>query len=644
MCGITGALGLGADTMLASRMNRCLAHRGPDDEGISPTLDARGATVGAFAQRRLAIIDLSPGGHQPMVREDGRYVLVFNGEIYNYKELRAALEREGARFTSDSDTEVVITGLARHGHEFVGRLRGMFAFAFWDRDASRALLARDPFGIKPLFIGERDGAIAFASELRALLTGGFASRVVDAGAVAAYLAWGSVPEPAAMLRGATMLPAGVVAEVVVRGGRAESPRLLAQYTPFSPGGTSIDQGRLGSITDPRTAAETILAALRDSVAHHLIADVPVALFLSGGIDSSVVCALATEVSETKLDSFTIAFAEQEFTEAAFARAAAEKFGTRHHEIPLSGDDFFASLDAAFGAMDQPSMDGLNTYVVSRAVRAEGIKVVLSGLGGDEVFAGYPSFARARAIGRWWPVLRAARAPLRAATQRLGVRGAKLAALLREGSAPRAAYGASRLLFPEPMVLALTGRLPGAQDVVAPYRTSPLGDVSWYELTGYMRNTLLRDSDVFAMANSLELRVPFVDREVVAASLAVADALKLERGMSKPLLIRALGDRLPRAVWDRPKQGFALPFARWMLGPLRAEVESALTNPARVERVGLRGGETRRVWEQFASGRGGVTWSRPWAIYTLVRWAETVGVEVGAGVELPLAGGAPAMAS
>ena len=604
-------------------MHDCLAHRGPDDDGVAAVSNATGVPLGAIAQRRLAIIDLSPGGHQPMVSADARYSLVFNGEIYNYRELRRALELDGARFGTSSDTEVLLNGLAMHGPHFVRRLRGMFAFVFWDRDRSRALLGRDPFGMKPLWIARQDGALAAASEIRALVAGGFVRPSLSRDAVAGYLTWGAPPEPQAILQGAAAVPAGVVLDVSVSGGRASAPNEVARVSPFEP----LPDARWPAVpvTDPARAPELVLEALRESVAHHLIADVPVALFLSGGIDSSVVASLATEISDRTLDSFTVTFAEQEFSEASHARSAAQRFGTRHHEIPLSGEDFFDALGAAFRAMDQPSMDGLNTFVVSRAVRSEGIKVVLSGLGGDEMFAGYPSFSRAQRIRRWWPLLRAIGTPGHSALRHAGIHGAKLAGMLGERSPARAAYRASRTLFPSGAVRALTGVDPAPRRADEPPGLSLLQSVSWHETTGYMRDVLLRDSDVFAMANALELRVPFVDRGVVAASLAIADSLKLQRGMSKPLLIHALGDRLPRDVWDRPKRGFALPFAEWMRGPLRDEVESALTSPSRLERVGIRPQAAKEIWRGFLARQRGMTWSRPWAIYTLVRWAEEIGV-------------------
>jgi asparagine synthase (glutamine-hydrolysing) len=641
VCGITGVFGGGNSLVHARRMNDCLAHRGPDDHGVAALRDASGVYVGAIAQRRLAIIDLSPAGHQPMVSANGRYSVVFNGEIYNYRELRRQLEHDGARFVTSSDTEVLLAGVALHGHEFVGRLRGMFAFVLWDRDRARALLARDPFGIKPLWMVEQAGVLAVASEIRALLVGGFVRPALSSDALAGYLAWGSPPEPQGMVDGVVAVPAGSVLEVSVSGGIPSSPREVAHFSPFDKLPNAAMP--IAAVRDPAHGAEIILDALRDSVAHHLIADVPVALFLSGGIDSSVISALATEVSDRTLDSFTVVFNESEFSEATQARIAAHRFETRHHEIPLSGEDFFAALPSAFRAMDQPSMDGLNTFVVSKAVRDAGIKVVLSGLGGDELFAGYPSFARAQRLRRWWPVLRALRTPGRAAFSRAGIHGAKLAAMLRERSPARAAYVASRMLFPRDMIHALTGRDVVRHEEREPPELSLLQQVSWYELTGYMRNVLLRDSDIFAMAHALELRVPFVDRGVVAASLSVADSLKLQTGVTKALLVHALGDRLPREVWDRPKRGFALPFAEWMRGPLRDEVGSALTSPSRLERVGIRPDAAGAVWRAFLSERG-VTWSRPWALYTLVRWAEELGAGVGAEATVRGATAASALAS
>lgn len=613
MCGIAGIIGGGGADAVA-RMNDCLAHRGPDDEGVAELRDSAGELCGAIGQRRLSIIDLSSGGHQPMFAGDGRFAIVFNGEIYNYRELKRELEASGVRFRSASDTEVILEGLARHGAAFVGRLRGMFALVHWDKETRTATVARDRFGIKPLLWARKGNSIAFASELRALRNGGAATDVISPSALDSYLAWGAVAEPVTMLEGATALPAGAVATVSFRDGRATDPTIVARYLPLEPQGAPVEN-------DPVRAAAIVRDALRDSVAHHLIADVPVAAFLSGGIDSSLVCALAADAGASRLDTFTVVFGEREFDEAPFARAAAKAIGSNHHEIALTADEFLSSLDDAFAAMDQPSLDGLNTFVVSRAVRRAGIKVVLSGLGGDEMFAGYPSFRRARSLARGWLGVRALR-PLRSSLVGRGVRGAKLAAVLDANDPAAAAYVASRLLFPG------DGALGGSADAAHNLAEPPAGlsllqRVSWYELTGYMRNVLLRDSDIFSMAHGLELRVPFVDPVVAAASLAVGDGVKIARGRTKPLLVDAIGDRLPREILYRPKRGFTLPFDRWMRGALRGEIDDALTNHERLGRVGLDPTAVARTWHGFLNGK--VTWSRPWTLYTLVRWSEVARV-------------------
>jgi len=311
-----------------------------------------------------------------------------------------------------------------------------------------------------------------------------------------------------------------------------------------------------------------------------------------------------------------------------ARAVAERFGIRHHEIPLSADDLLNALPDFFSAMDQPSLDGLNTFVVSRAIQKYGMKVVLSGLGGDELFAGYPSFHRAAFIAPLWNLPAGVRRFGAVGASQFGdLRAEKIETLLKYGSPAKAAYHGSRTLFGTRYVRALMGD--SFADAVSPYadaddvnteRLSTLQEVSLYELTGYMRNTLLRDSDVFSMAHGLELRVPFVDRAVARAAASAIDGAKLKRGASKPLLVEAVRDLLPPALIDRPKQGFTLPFERWMRKEMLDEVNSLLTD-GRADLGGLRQGAVSHVWNDFLSGRAGMNWSRPWALYTLLRWAK-----------------------
>ncbi|MDB4907229.1 MAG: Asparagine synthetase [Gemmatimonadetes bacterium] len=624
MCGIAGAFGNARGGDVVGRMTACLAHRGPDDGGLTRLIAPGGDPAGAFGHRRLAIIDLSPLGHQPMFAQSSgeRHVLVFNGEIYNYRELRLELQQDGVQFRSTSDTEVILEGLIRHGARYVARLRGMFALAWWDSHAGRGVVARDQFGMKPLYLARREGNVLFASEVRGLLSSGMVERRASPRALAGYLASGSVPEPLAMIAGVEMLPAGHFAEVTVANGVATcgAPRAFAP---------ALEGSGRPLVRDAREAARMVEAALRDSVQGHLIADTPVGSFLSGGIDSSVITTLAAESSASPIDTFTIVLGEAGFDEAAYARAIAHRLGTRHHEIPLGGGDMLEALPAALRAMDQPSLDGLNTFAVSRAVRERGIKVVLSGLGGDELFAGYPSFARARRVARLWLAPDGVRRAAGALMGRRGGRAEKIAAMVSEQTPARGAYEGSRTLFGPRALLSLgvVPDWPRAGD--APPNFTMLQQVSWYEVTGYMRSTLLRDSDVFSMSHGLELRVPFVDRAVAAASMAIDDSLKMRQGVNKPLLIDAMGAKLPREVWDRPKQGFALPLDHWMRGELYSEVERALLDPVRVRRSGLDPAGVAMVWSGFLARQPGLSWSRPWALFTLVRWAEQVGLEGGA---------------
>jgi asparagine synthase (glutamine-hydrolysing) len=616
VCGVAAVIGVRDAERVAADMSRALAHRGPDDDGIRRLAGRDGVTLGALAHRRLSILDLTSAGHQPMVSSNGRYVVAFNGEIYNFRALRAELERAGSRFTSDGDTAVLLEGWVRFGPAFIHRLDGMFAFALWDEWNRSLYLGRDVFGIKPLYYAAVGRGLLVASELRGIIASGVLPPRMDPRALAGFLTFGSVPEPETILTGVRLAPPGVVLRF-----DAETAALKAvQSVPLVQPDTEQEP-----VSDHETAVELVREALERSVDRHLVSDVPVALFLSGGIDSSIIAALAARRAGTALDGFTVTFAERRFDESHVAKTVARRHGIRHHLIPLGDEDLLAALPRAFASMDQPTLDGINTYVVSEAVRAHGTKVVLSGLGGDELFAGYPSFARARLLSRYALIpAPARRVAARVAASVGGVRGAKVALGLGHRSPGDAAYLASRTVFGSRQVSDLCGERALATEG-APRELSVLQQVSWRELTGYMRNTLLRDSDVFSMAHALELRVPFLDREVVAAAFQVADALKLSRRVAKPLLVDATRDLLPTDVWDRPKQGFVLPFASWMHGALAAEVTATLGDVDRVHALGLNAGAVRGVWSGFIRGQGGVTWSRPWALYALLRWAAVHGI-------------------
>lgn len=561
MCGINGILRLRPDAPrvepeVALRTRDAMATRGPDGEGLWVSAD--GTVV--LGHRRLAIIDLSETGAQPMEYEGGRYRLVFNGEIYNYKELREGLERDGARFVSTSDSEVILALFAREGTTMLRKLRGMFTLAIWDAVARRLVLARDPYGIKPLYVVEQDGWLQFASQVKALEAGGRVGRELDCGAIAGFLLWGSVPEPRTIRKAVRAVPAGHV--LVVEDGRVGHPRAFRDLR-------HLDNAPCADIAE----------ALADSVRAHLVADVPVGVFLSAGIDSSVIAALARRVAGDGLTTLTMRFADFAGTtsdEGREAASIARVLGTRHVERTLTQDDLRGLWPNVLAAMDQPSVDGFNTYVVSRVAREAGFKVVLSGLGGDELFGGYDSFRdvpawarRAHLLGR----IPGAQTIWSAFTRRFGRSRPKLSGLLRYGTSIPGAYFIRRGIFlPEELPgilgedMAVEGLLEAdpvraAQAAVghAAAASDPWIAVHLMESTMYMRNQLLRDSDWASMAHSLELRVPFVD--VMLRDQMVALGFQPARGGGKRSIARVGAPELPASVASRAKTGFTIPIAR-----------------------------------------------------------------------------------
>ena len=570
MCGLNGILRLdpGAppiDRRELVRTRDAMAPRGPDGYGewLSPSGQI------ALGHRRLSIIDLSPAGAQPMAWHGGRYRIVFNGEIYNYRELRADLEGRGVEFRSHSDTEVIVALFEREGVAALSRLRGMFALAIWDEAEGRLLLARDPYGIKPLYYALVDGTLRFASQVKALEAGGAVPREPDPAGLAGFLLWGSVPEPFTLRRAIRAVPSGHY--LIVERGRVGEPRPHHQWADG----------------DGLPAAD-IREALTDGVRAHLVADVPVAVFLSAGLDSSLLAALATRLLPEPPVTFTLRFANflgSELDEAPLAAEVARALGTRHTERLVAREEFLDIWPRAIAAMDQPSIDGFNTFLVSRAAHQAGLKVVLSGLGGDELFGSYPSFAD---VPRWagrvrllrlvpglagaWPGL----------ARRVRPRQPRLAGMLRCGGSLPGAYFLRKGLFLPEELPRLLGR-DVAQEGLAAYdpiadagkllavaggRIRPRDPAAWravhvMESTQYMRNQLLRDSDWASMAHSLELRVPLVDpllrRQVAAFGFEPA------RSRGKAAVVRSVAPELPEAIFRRPKTGFHVPVMKWLGG-------------------------------------------------------------------------------
>jgi asparagine synthase (glutamine-hydrolysing) len=585
MCGIAGgvfwndAIGVPEAQAAVSAMVQAQLHRGPDGHGLFTSAAAGEAGVFAvLGHTRLAIIDLSPAGAQPMGGADGNPAITFNGEIYNFAALRAELESRGAHFTSHSDTEVLLRGYDVWGRDLMSRLRGMFAFALWDGQKRQLLIARDRLGIKPVYFHRGDGYLLFASEVRALLATGLVPRHLDPTAFAQYLAYQSVPTPRTLVRGVSALePARYM--TVDGAGRVESGeywRMLS--SPAVNGDVSPDEAR-------RRVAST----LREAVDCHMVSDVPVGAFLSGGIDSSAVVALMREAGHTP-HTFSVGFDEQAFDESSHAALVAHTFRTKHTHIQLRASDLLDQLPAALKAMDQPTGDGVNTYVVAGAVRARGLKVALSGLGGDEVFGGYPSFGRLLKIAdltRVWGRSPASLRQLAGGTLRaLGgasIQAAKAAAILESDGEIASMFPHMRQLLSSDQRAALLSesaqarieersdpyeRLLDDAYVQAPH-SSPFSRISFAEARTYMHDVLLRDTDQMSMAHALEARVPLLDHVLVEEVMALPDAIKWpQNGTPKPLLVAALDKRLPESIVHRPKQGFALPFAPWMRGPLR----------------------------------------------------------------------------
>ena len=540
-------------------------------------------------------------------------VIAFNGELYNADGLRGELRAAGRAFAGDADTEVVLAAYERWGEDAWSRLRGMFAIAVWDPRSRALVLVRDPLGIKPLYVSHERGRLVFASEVRALVRGLARPPRLSGAALRTFLATGAVEEPHAIVAGVRMLAPGTILRL--QGG-------VLRETPF----WSIESA---FARRSRAGRDEVVAELRErlenAVRSQLVSDAPLGVFLSGGIDSSTLVALACSVGDAPR-TVSVVFGEERFSEAPYIAALRRRWPTEHHEVRLTAQDFLARLPAALGAMDQPTVDGVNTFVVSELARGSGLTVALSGLGGDELFAGYELFETAPRLERLRD--RVPRLPGRAAAMgaRLAYgrsdRGRKLAGWL--AGEPSSAYVLQRELFGAASRDALLGTHPAAGPRPGPEpepRALDANAISQLELTRYMRNMLLRDADVMSMSHGLEIRVPLLDVELVQLVAGVPAEHKLAAGRHKPLLVDAVADLLPEPIVAREKMGFTLPFESWLRGALRDEVRDRLLDASGGGEVGavLEPAAVAEVWERFE--RGETSWSRPWALYAAKVWGE-----------------------
>jgi asparagine synthase (glutamine-hydrolysing) len=591
-------------------MIRMQSHRGPDDHG---TYRDQRAVLGHC---RLSIQDLSAAGHQPMTNEDGTIWVTYNGEIYNCAELKNTLEAAGHHFVGHSDTEVLIHGYEEWGIDrLLSKLRGMFAFALWDSRTLRLILARDRFGIKPLYYSQNTNgtAVAFASEVRPLRTVWQRGAETDRVALTGFLLFGSIPAPRTIAQGVQCLPAAHY--LMLSSERRQLTRYWELAVPTEP-----------DFRDDTGPDFDIAETLRDSMKSHLISDVPVGVFLSGGMDSAAIVAVCSHVS-SRLTTVTISFGESQFDESANARAVADRFGSEHHEVRISRADFMRDIPALLDAMDQPTNDGVNTYCVSKAARQIGLKVVLSGLGGDEVFWGYPHYRWIAGRRPWLRMLLESPATLR----RAAVFGASAYGRIRgqekwgrleylhHDPSYRGVYFAARGFFSPRQVCRLTGFSPAeVNDIAAGILTDGLSckidqasspaTVNYLELTRYLHDQLLRDADVFSMAHSIEMRVPFLDHELVSRMARVSARKKIGQTTNKPLLREAVNDAAVGDAAARKKKGFAFPISAWMSANFGMFREMA-TQCDYLDR-----NATATLLDAFRLGR--LHWSRAWALVTL----------------------------
>jgi asparagine synthase (glutamine-hydrolysing) len=630
VCGINGILGL-TETADAKRkviaMNSAMQHRGPDDEGVFADNKI------ALGHRRLSIIDLSNAGHQPMQSHDGRYQIVYNGEIYNYRELKFELQRvisgsnQGAYlFQTNTDTEVIIAAYARWGSECVKRFNGMFAFAIWDNQTKELFIARDRLGIKPLYYCFTNGIFVFSSEIRSLLASELIPKKLDESSLVDYLRYQTVHAPNTIVKGVKMLMPGNYIKAV------NDKITTHTYWSLTNNISKESEGK-----NYAEVCKDVNQLLTKAVERRLIADVPFGAFLSGGIDSSAIVGLMTKVSTEKVKTFSVTFDESEFSEAKYAQLVAKKFNTDHHEIKLNPSDFLKELPNALNAMDHPSGDGPNTYVVSKATKVAGITMALSGLGGDELFAGYDVFKRSLELQnkQWLSIFPKS---LRGAGGNVlsfikpGVASEKIAELLKQNAINfKTFYPLSRQVLMDKQILSIVNvqQLPPNQvnDIIGLPQIlnlkSNISQVSIAEMSTYMQNVLLGDADQMSMAHALEVRVPFIDYTLVEYVLGVSDKYK-NPTTPKKLLVDALGDLLPNEIVSRPKMGFTFPWKEWMKKDLKTFCEHKIISLSK--RKSFNEKEVIKLWNDFLNDNPRITWSRVWYLVVLENWLGGNGIE------------------
>jgi len=614
MCGIAGILdfeNMGNKRNVVTRITEALSHRGPDATGYLENENI------AFGHKRLSIIDLSACSNQPLSDHTKRFHIVFNGEIYNYRELKNKIHEYP--FQTQGDAEVVLALYSKLGPICLNSLAGMFAFAIWDDQKKELFAARDRLGVKPLYYYEAANAFLFASEIRALLASDLVPNEINLNAVAGFLQFQSIGHPGSIIKGIYSLEAGSYMIVNHSGLRTY------KYWNVVPDEYDFDFGNGTAVK------QKINQLLVRSVERRMVSDVPVGAFLSGGIDSSAVVGLMASVSTEPVNTFTVGFNEKEFDESAYAQMVAKKFNTRHQELLLQPTSFLDELIPALDAMDTPSGDGVNSYVVSKAIRDKGITVALSGVGGDELFAGYPIFKQYLQLMKYqklWQPLKPLRLLLAGLPGTHNTKTDRYRQLLHAKTADIASFYPVFRQIVSPAMLANCTSLPFEnlspggellkQQITSISRLPLLSQVSVAEYLGYTQHTLLKDMDQMSMARSLEVREPFFDHELIEFVLNVPDALKYP-SYPKKLLVESLGDLLPPEIVHRKKQGFLFPWNDWMKNELRTFCETHLL--AISKREFIKGEQLLGYWKRFLNNNTSVRWMEIWLFVVLEYWLQ-----------------------
>lgn len=616
MCGIAGIVSIKKDipSGLIEKMTHQMEHRGPDG------FDFFHAPKVALGHRRLAIIDLSEGGKQPKIDTSGRYVITFNGEIFNYQSVKATL-LPYYPFNSNSDTEVILNAYRHWGKDCVLYLTGQFAFAIWDKEKEELFIARDRVGEKPLYYYQHDDYFLFGSELSALLKSGLIPKELSNQAIFEFLKYQAAHTPETIIKNVFQLPAG--ARAIFKNSKLE----LEKYWDI----TLIQQQDGQSFEDAKTKTKDLLS---QAIQGQMLSDVPLGAFLSGGIDSSAIVALMAEQSMSPVNTFSIVFDEEDFDESPYSSLIAKKFNTKHEAIKLKPKTLLEELPNYLEKMDTPSGDGLNTYVVSKAVKNAGITVALSGLGGDELFCGYSSFldyqklAKNKLIFNNTPKFIKNIASNAISSAREDSKSRKIAALLKQEKINLSSvYTLARQNFSNSEITKLFPTSANVNDELSKLlldieprinqNSALLSAYSMAELSGYTQNVLLRDSDSMGMAHSLEIRVPFFDHHLIEYVLGLPDQFKTSNKTPKSLLVNSLYPLLPDDIVYRKKKGFSFPWHQWIQNELKSFVSTSIQDLAKRDIFDKN--ILFETYNNFSNGSKSITWTRIWLLVILENW-------------------------